>query len=215
MIGCFVMPVRSQIMVFDDHPILREGVVNILKSQQDFEIIGEGSSYSDAVELSGNHNPDIVLLDVSMPGGGIEAARDIHAALPAVKIIMLTASECDKDVMTALQVGASAYILKGIGGVELISIIRKVSRGETYITPSLASAILGQPDSNKPSWLEKLNPRESQVLEYLSKGLANKTIAEELYLSEKTIKHYVSNILKKLNVKNRVEAALIAQKFFA
>ena len=206
------MSAKIRIMVFDDHPILRDGVINILKTQKDIEVVGEGSCYTEAIDQSKELHPDIIVLDISMPGGGIEAARDIHEFLPATRIIMLTASEDDKDVMSALQVGASAYILKGIGGVELIGIVRKVASGETYISPSIATAILGHTQNEKPEWLEKLNPRETEVLEYLSQGASNKIIAEKLFLSEKTIKHYVSNILHKLKVKNRVEAALMAQK---
>lgn len=203
-----------QVSVFDDHPILREGVVNILNSQRDLTVIGEGSGYSEAVESCKIGPPDIVLLDISMPGGGIQAARDIHSANPEIKIIMLTASEDEQDVVSAFQGGVKAYILKGVGGAELISIVRKVSRGGTFITPSLASAILGHTTSQQPLWLEKLNSRENEVLELLSHGMTNRNIAENLFLSEKTIKHYASNIFQKLNVKNRVEAALMAQKFY-
>jgi DNA-binding NarL/FixJ family response regulator len=129
---------------------------------------------------------------------------------------MLTASEDEKDVMTALQAGANAYILKGIGGKKLIEIIHRVSSGETFITPSLATSILmhsyNQEPAPLPSLLDKLNERESSILKALSRGLTNKQIADELFLSEKTIKHYMTNILQKLQVKNRVEAALMAQK---
>ena len=150
-----------------------------------------------------------------MPGGGVEAAREIHQALPASSLIMLTASEDEKNVMSALQAGAKAYILKGIGGKELVNIVRKVSAGETFITPSLATNILVHSYNDEPPQpdvMEKLNNRESTILKALERGLTNKQIADELFLSEKTIKHYMTNILQKLQVKNRVEAALIAQK---
>jgi DNA-binding NarL/FixJ family response regulator len=204
------------IAVIDDHPLLREGVSGTLQAVDGFEVVDQGESYQDALRIAHEAMPDIILLDISMPGGGVEAARDIHEALPSIKLVMLTASEDEKDVMTALQAGANAYILKGIGGKKLIEIIRRVSSGETFITPGLATSILmhsyNQEPAQSPSLLDKLNERESSILKALSRGLTNKQIADELFLSEKTIKHYMTNILRKLQVKNRVEAALMAQK---
>lgn len=204
------------LLVIDDHPLLREGVCGTLNAADDFNVVGEGSSYSDALEKAHELMPDTILLDISMPGGGVEAARDIHSALPSIKIIMLTASEDEKDVMSALQAGANAYILKGIGGKELVRIVRSVTGGETFITPTLAANILMhsyEPEATPNSVLvDKLNQRESEILKGLERGLTNRQIAEELFLSEKTIKHYMTNILQKLQVKNRVEAALMAQK---
>jgi len=204
------------LLVIDDHPLLLEGVCSTLNSVADFEVVGQGGSYSDAIKLAHDLMPETILLDISMPGGGVEAVRDIHAAMPSIKIIMLTASEDEKDVMSALKAGANAYILKGIGGKELIDIVRRVSSGDTFITPSLATNILVHSYNQEPrqqhSLLDKLNKRESTILKALERGLTNKQIADELFLSEKTIKHYMTNILQKLQVKNRVEAALMAQK---
>ena len=210
------MSAPTTIAVIDDHPLLREGVSSTLAAAADFEVVAEGASYDDALRIAQAEMPDIVLLDISMPGGGVEAARDIHEALPSIKLVMLTASEDEKDVMSALQAGASAYILKGIGGKELIDIVRRVSSGETFITPSLATNILlhsyNQKVEPEHSLLDGLNAREASILKALERGLTNKEIADELFLSEKTIKHYMTNILQKLQVKNRVEAALLAQK---
>ncbi|MBT3206702.1 MAG: response regulator transcription factor [Gammaproteobacteria bacterium] len=206
----------TRILVIDDHPLLREGVSSTLDAVDDFEVIGQGGSYSDAITMAHDLIPDTILLDISMPGGGVEAARELHETLPSIKLIMLTASEDEKDVMSALQAGANAYILKGIGGKELIKIVRQVSAGETFITPSLATNILvhsyNEEAPGQAALQDKLNKRESEILKALERGLTNKQIAEELFLSEKTIKHYMTNILQKLQVKNRVEAALIAQK---
>ena len=210
------MPPSVSIVVIDDHPLLREGVSTTLEAMDDFEVIGQGENYDDALRIAHQTMPDIILLDISMPGGGVGAARDIHAALPSIRLVMLTASEDEKDVMSALQAGASAYILKGIGGKELVDIVRRVSSGETFITPSLASSILLDSYNREPSpessLLDKLNERESSILKALERGLTNRQIAGELFLSEKTIKHYMTNILQKLQVKNRVEAALMSQK---
>jgi len=210
------MPPSVSIVVIDDHPLLREGVSTTLEAMDDFEVIGQGENYDDALRIAHQTMPDIILLDISMPGGGVGAARDIHAALPSIRLVMLTASEDEKDVMSALQAGASAYILKGIGGKELVDIVRRVSSGETFITPSLANSILLHSYNREPSpessLLDKLNERESSILKALERGLTNRQIADELFLSEKTIKHYMTNILRKLQVKNRVEAALMSQK---
>lgn len=206
-----------RLVVVDDHPLLLDGLISTLDLIDDFDVVGEGESYTDAVSLALELVPDTILLDVSMPGGGVEAARDIHEALPSITIIMLTASEDEKDVMSALQAGANAYVLKGIGGNELVDIVRRVSFGETFITPSLAGNILShsyadQPNTNQTDdLLSKLNDRESRILSYLEQGFTNKQIGDELFLSEKTIKHYMTSILQKLQVKNRVQAALLAK----
>jgi DNA-binding NarL/FixJ family response regulator len=207
-------PIR--LLVVDDHPLLREGVCNTLESEDNFEVVGQGASYDDALSLAKELSPDIILLDISMPGGGVNAAREIHKSHPDTKIIMLTVSEDEKDVSSALQAGAKAYILKGIGGKELISTVNRIAGGESFITPSLATTILlhsNAPEQiREPSPLDKLNKRETMILKALERGLTNKQIADELFLSEKTIKHYMTSILQKLEVQNRVEAALIAQK---
>jgi len=205
-----------RIAVVDDHPLLREGVATTLETDPDFEIVGQGESHDDAIELAGSKKPDIMMLDISMPGGGVNAARSIHQAHPAIKLIMLTVSEDEKDVTSALQAGAKAYILKGIGGKELINAVHRIAEGESFITPSLATNILLQTNSNAgradANPLDKLNKRETVILKSLERGLTNKQIADELFLSEKTIKHYMTSILQKLRVRNRVEAALLAQK---
>ena len=209
------MPEPIRILVIDDHPLLRDGVCSTLDSEADFEVVGQGASYDDALSLAQELTPDIILLDISMPGGGVNAARDIHEALPSIKLIMLTVSEDEKDVMSALQAGARAYILKGIGGKELIAAVHRIAAGESFITPSLATSILlhsNTQETAENTLLNKLNKRETAILKALERGLTNRQIADELFLSEKTIKHYMTSIMQKLHVRNRVEAALIAQK---
>lgn len=206
-----------RILVIDDHPLLRDGVCSTLESENKFTVVGQGASYKDAIALANELIPDIIFLDISMPGGGVNAARDIHIALPSIKLIMLTVSEDEKDVIAALQAGAKGYILKGIGGKELINAVHSISRGETFINANLAANILlntsNQGTDSPGSPLDKLNKRESSILKALERGLTNKQIADELFLSEKTIKHYMTSIMQKLQVKNRVEAALLAQKY--
>lgn len=207
-----------RVVLVDDHPLFREGVAVTLGSEPDFEVVGQGVNAGDAVRLATELLPDIILLDISMPGGGIEAVRRIALACPVVNIVMLTVSEQDDDVIAALQAGARAYVLKGVGAAELTSIARAVQRGETYVSPSLAARLLAEmlpraPESRpRQDRLSELTAREEQILKLLARGLSNKEIARELDLQEKTIKHYVTNILQKLQVRNRVEAALKARE---
>lgn len=210
------MPDKIRIALVDDHPLLREGVGNTLAAEADFEVAGQGANADDALRLASELLPDLILLDVSMEGGGINAARSIAAACPIVKIVMLTVSEDEEDVLAALKAGARGYVLKGVSGPQLVSIVRAVHAGEPYVSPALAASLLTEmrEDSRKanPSQdpLSGLTPRERQILEQVAMGRSNKEIADELYLAEKTVKHYMTNILQKLHVRNRVEAALLA-----
>ena len=154
----------------------------------------------------------------TMPGGGLSAAERIAEAFPAVRIVMLTVSEQDDDVHAALKTGALGYVLKGIGGAELIKVVRDVAGGSAYVSPALAARLLkdvGEPDA-KParpaSLLEALTSREREILELVAGGKSNKEVAITLDLQEKTVKHYMTNILKKLQVRNRVEAAILAHE---
>ncbi len=209
---------RIQIVVIDDHPFFREGVVNKLRSEPDFEIVGEGETAAAAISLTEDLVPDLLLLDISIPGGGLNAAQTIAAKSPVTKVVMLTASEEEEDLSDALKAGAKAYVLKGVTPRELIRILRAVHSGEAYVTPTLAASLLSdmiRPGSGTPRLtnpLDELTEREHEILELLAVGRSNKEIGYQLHLSEKTIKHHVSNILQKLQVRNRVEAALVAQK---
>lgn len=207
-----------RIVIVDDHPLFREGVARTLGSDPDIEVIAEGQNSEDAIRLAQDHLPDIILLDISMPGGGIETAKTIARVCPVVKIAMLTVSEREDDVMQSLSAGASGYILKGVGGKELIDIVNRISQGESYITPQLAARMLTEIKTASVDKAETkdifadLTAREEQILESVSRGLSNKEIGNELNITEKTVKHYVTNVLQKLQVRNRVEAALLAQK---
>ncbi|WP_095595579.1 response regulator [Actibacterium pelagium] len=204
----------TRIILADDHPIFRDGVARTLDEADDFEVVGTGESAQDAIDLVKRLNPDIALLDLSMPGSGINAARAI-AALDAPPVIaILTVSEEADDVADALEAGAKGYILKGVSGDELCARLRGLARGDSYIPPVLATRVLSvmRQQMDKPSKrpIDDLTKREEDILRGVAKGLSNKEIALELDLQEKTIKHYMTAILSKLHARNRVEAALIA-----
>lgn len=212
------MPEMVTLVVADDHPLYREGVVRFLAEQPDFKVVGEGASADEAVSLVASHGPDIVLLDISMPGGGLSAASRIAAEFPAVKVVMLTVSEHDEDVHEALQTGAMGYVLKGVGGAELVRMVREIAAGSSYVSPSLAAQLLkaaggsGAKSVSSSDKLAALTDREKQILEHVAEGMSNKQVARVLDLQEKTVKHHMTSILKKLEVRNRVEAAILAQR---
>jgi two-component system, NarL family, nitrate/nitrite response regulator NarL len=206
-----------RVVIADDHPLYRDGVARTLAERAGFQVLGVCGSADDAVLLAERHRPDLALLDISMPGSGIEAARRIAALGTATKIVMLTVSERDEDVMEALKAGAHGYVLKGVGASELLDIVRTVASGGSFVSPTLAARLLQamqKPDRRGLSGdrLSSLARREEQILELVAKGLSNKEVARELDLQEKTIKHYMTSILQKLHVRNRVEAALLARE---
>ncbi len=206
------MPDPMRILLADDHPMFREGVAHSLGSEPDLEVIAQAASGEEAVELAQRLSPAVALLDVSMPGiGGIEAAARIAAAVPGIRIVMLTVSEDKDNLLAALKAGAHGYVLKGASASELRDIVRNVAAGEAFVTPALASRLLvefSRPRERDP--LSELTQREVDVLELVSLGSTNREIAERLHLAEKTVKHYVTCILQKLHARSRTEAALIA-----
>lgn len=205
-------PIR--VVVVDDHPLFRQGVLYTLSRAPGIEVVGEAASGSQALAAATQARPDVMLLDIGMPGGdGLAAAAHIKQALPEIRIIMLTASEDADDLMTALKAGAVGYLIKGAGAGELIAAVEAVAAGEAYITPRMAGSLLLEM-TRKPSEdpLAELTDREREVLELLAQGLSNKEIGLHLSLAEKTVKHYVTGVLQKLHVRSRVEAALLARR---
>jgi len=204
-----------RVAIIDDHPLFREGVVHTLRSSRVLQVVGEGGTADDAVRIAREELPDIVLLDVSMPGGGIEAARSIARVCPIIKMIMLTVSESEQDVAQALEAGVKGYVLKGTSGSELLKTMFAISRGESYVTPGLAARLLTHVTRQEPARaaaLPELTEREAQILAQVARGLTNKEIARALSLSEKTVKHHMTNVMQKLQVRNRVEAAMVFRK---
>lgn len=206
------------VVIVDDHPLLREGVVSTLNAQPGIQVVGEGESASDAVRLASELLPDIILLDISMPGDGLKAVEQITATSPVTRIVMLTASEGEDDVATALTAGARGYIVKGVSARELVAILRGIHTGQVYVTPSLAATLLFEMTGASArsrgagGMLNELTERELQILERVASGDSNKEIGATLHITEKTVKHHMTNILQKLQVRNRVEAAMLAHK---
>ncbi|UIJ70611.1 response regulator transcription factor [Aurantimonas sp. HBX-1] len=207
-----------RIIVVDDHPLFREGVSLTLASIPGLSVVGKGGSTADAIALVDELRPDVVMLDLSMPGGGLNALSAILDRWSEAKIIVLTASESDDDVLAALPAGARGYVLKGVGASTLVEVIKGVAAGESYVSPALAARILVEIQSgrNGPAGaresedaLSTLTHREEQVLRMVAAGNSNKEVARLLALQEKTVKHHMTRILHKLHVRNRTEAAML------
>lgn len=210
---------KLNIMIVDDHPIFRMGLVRSLEDEPGMTIVAEGASADDAVLLFAQHRPDIVLLDLSMPGTGHAAIPNILAVDAEAVIVVLTASEQETDIFEAFKAGARAYVLKGVEASELASVMRDAVDGKTYVSPPLASRMLrafnrshAQPAphheaSELPRIMADLTAREEQILVLVADGNSNKEVARLLNLQEKSIKHVMTRVLRKLHARNRTEAA--------
>jgi DNA-binding NarL/FixJ family response regulator len=202
-----------KVIVVDDHSLFRAGVVQSLLLDASIRVIAEGSTGPDAIRLAKQHMPDVMLLDISMPGNGIEAAAAIANLSNAPKIAMLTVSEAGHDVIRAVEAGAVGYILKGIVAPDLIAVIKSISAGECFMSPNLSLNLLNSiRKTTKTNLMQSLSRQEERALQLVAEGLSNREIGERLGIREKTVKYHMSSILKKLNVRNRVEAALLARK---
>jgi DNA-binding NarL/FixJ family response regulator len=188
-------------------------VTRSLSEIDGFEVVAEGGSRDEAIAIAQNFNPDVMLLDISMPGGGLNAIPAILSVAPSQKIVMLTVSEANDDVAAALKEGAKGYLLKGIGARALADVIRTVASGESYVAPTLSAKLLtGQlanPAPAKSNLVAELTRREQEVLHLVASGMSNKQIARKLDLHEKTVKHHMTQIMAKLDVANRTEAAMV------
>ena len=204
------LPIR--VLLADDHAIVRKGVRALLSTEQDIQVIGEAGSGSEAVTQAEVLQPDVILMDLVMPDlDGIEATRQITSRFPATRILVLTSFAADEKVFPAIKAGALGYLLKDSGPEELVEAIRKVHRGEPSLEPSIARKLLmemAQPPKQQPLTTNPLTEREFDVLRLLAQGCSNKEIALKLTVSELTVRTHVSNILCKLHLASRTQAAL-------
>jgi two-component system, NarL family, response regulator DevR len=211
-----VTPLR--ILIADDHAVVRAGLRALLEQQPDFTVIAEAESGLDAVRQAVTHQPDIIVMDIRMPGGlsGIEACEQITEQLPGSKVIMLTSYAEDELVMDAVRAGAVGYVLKRVGSGDLVDAIRTVGKGAAMIDPSMTKALLEEvrqaAQVKEASAFSGLTPQEMRILALMVEGLTNREIAAQLFLGEGTVRNYVGNILSKLQVSNRAEAAVFAVK---
>ena len=205
-----------RIALVDDHLLFRKGVAAVLALRPEFQVVGEASDGREALEVARATKPDLILMDLAMPGcGGLEATRIIKAEMPQIKIIMLTVSDADHDLFGAIKSGADGYLLKNIQPAQLFEMLDGLQRGEAPITGALAARILTEfrePKKSAPpaAGENELTSRERQVLELLVQGLTNKEIAAALSVAEDTVRAHVRLILEKLHLQNRIQAAVYA-----
>ncbi len=204
------MPENITVLITDDHPIVRQGLRQLLEVQADIEVVGEAETGAAAVESVAELLPDVVLMDLVMPDmDGIEATRQLRAASPHTQVVVLTSHHEDAMVFPAIKAGALSYLLKSTPPDEVIEAVRAAARREARLHPRVAKRLMQEVSGDKPS-LDALTPRELEVLKLIAQGLANREIAAHFVLSEKTIKTHVSNILSKLQLTDRTQAAIYA-----
>ncbi len=218
--GAVTMPGADaiRVLVVDDHALFRRGLEMVLEQEPDIEVVGEASDGAEALSKAMDTTPDIVLMDVRMPRrGGIDACTAIKDAVPSTKIIMLTISDEEADLYEAIKAGAMGYLLKEISIEEVASAIRAVHGGQSLISPSMASKLLNEfasmikrTDDRQQVPAPRLTDREMEVLRLVAKGLNNRDIAKQLFISENTVKNHIRNILEKLQLHSRMEAVVYA-----
>ncbi|MDP9476858.1 MAG: response regulator transcription factor [Actinomycetota bacterium] len=206
-----------RVLVADDHPMFRDGIQALLASSPDGELAGEATTGEEAVALTAELQPDLVLMDVQMPGmGGIEATRRIVSESPHVRVLVVTMFEDDATVFQAMRAGARGYVLKGANYQEMLRAIQAVGGGEAIFSPKVAARLADYFENVRPSAppqvFPKLSDREREILDLIAQGLKNPEIADRLYLSPKTVRNYVSNILTKLQVADRAQAIVRARE---
>jgi two-component system, NarL family, response regulator DevR len=211
-------PARTlRLLVVDDHEVVRQGLVALLDRRPGFQVVAQAGTVEESIAQARLHQPDIVVMDVRLPdGSGVEACREIRAELPATRVIMLTSFPDDEAVLSAIVAGASGYLLKQIRARDLVAALEAVGRGESLLDPAVTERVLervrriatGQVDDE----LSVLTSQERKILMLVAEGKTNKEIAAEVFLSDKTVKNYVSSILSKLNLERRAQAAAYVAK---
>ena len=208
-----------RVLIVDDHALYRRGLQTVLAVEEGIEVVGEAADGIEAVDQAEETLPDVIVMDVGMPKrGGIEACRVIKQRVPSARILMLTSSDDEANLFEAVRAGANGYLLKDVPGEEIAAGVRAVYHGDSLISPSMASKLLAefaqmsrrQGDRPLPVGAPRLTDRELEVLRLVARGMANKEIAHELFISENTVKNHVRNILEKLQLHSRMEAAMYA-----
>jgi len=202
-----------RVLIADDHLVVREGLSAILEVAGDIEPVGEAADGAEAVQLAGELVPDVVLMDLRMPNmDGIEAIKQIKARFPEIEIVILTTYDDDEYIVQGLRAGARGYLLKDTARQALFEAIRAAARGESLLTAAVVDKVIAHLAEPKPARSAKLSTREQQVLALLAKGAANKEIALQLSISERTVKAHVTSIFNKLGVNSRAEAVAVAMR---
>ena len=199
--------------VVDDHELVRKGLIDLINAEEDICVVGSAANVADAIANFEKVNADVAVLDVRLPdGNGIELCREFISIKPSVKVLMLTSFQDDEALLGAVLGGAAGYLIKDIKNLELLSSIRKVASGESFLDTKLISSVTNRlrEKRNPASEIYELTDQESRVLEFIGQGMTNREIAKNMFLAEKTIKNYVSSLLRKLGLERRTQAAALA-----
>jgi len=206
-------PIR--VFVVDDHEVVRRGLIDLLDAVDDIEIAGEAGTVEDAIGRIPGSNVDVAVLDVRLPDGtGIDVARAVRERDPSINCLMLTSFDDEDALLNAILAGAAGYLLKQVRGLDLIDAVRRVSRGQSLLDPAVTERVLRavRNREQRDERLERLTPQEHRIVELLAEGRTNREIGAEMFLAEKTVKNYVSNVLAKLGMSQRTEAAVWAAR---
>lgn len=204
-----------KVFLLDDHEIVRRGVRDLLEASGEIEVVGEAGTAAEAIARVPATQPEVAVLDVRLPdGSGIEVCRELRAADPDLRCLMLTSFSDDEALIDAIVAGASGYVLKEVRGADIVESVRRVAAGESLLDPQAAARVIERLRNPPPQdeRLTALSPQERRILELLADGMTNRQIADQLYLAEKTVKNYVSNLLMKLGMHRRTEAAVFAAR---
>ncbi|MBL8778604.1 MAG: response regulator transcription factor [Acidimicrobiales bacterium] len=202
-----------RVFLLDDHEVVRRGLRDLLEAEEDFEVVGEAGTAEEAYGRIPATRPDVAVLDVRLPDGdGIEVCREIRSKHPEIQCLMLTSFADDEALFSAIMAGAAGYLLKQVKGTDLVGGIRRVGAGESLLDPALTQKVLERLRTPEDDELAGLTAQERRILDLIAEGLTNRQIGERMYLAEKTVKNYVSNLLSKLGMSRRTEAAVFAAR---
>jgi two-component system response regulator DevR len=206
-----------RLLVVDDHEVVRQGLVALLDRREDFQVVAEAGTMAEAIAAANRFEPDMIVMDVRLPdGSGIEACREIRSEHPQVRVVMLTSYPDEEAVLSAIIAGASGYLLKQIRGRDLVAALQSVGRGDSLLDPAVTERVLERvrraASGGEQDELSQLTAQERKILLLVAEGKTNKEIASEVFLSDKTVKNYVSSILSKLNLERRAQAAAFVAK---